>query len=61
MDTSKAAIGAVGKRTFRPTDSRGKTARFSIATMARRPDFPGKMTDSQIRMTKEFPGKNPKP
>jgi hypothetical protein len=33
MGTSKAAIGAVGKRTFRPTDWRGKMARFPVATL----------------------------
>jgi hypothetical protein len=47
MGTSKAAIGAVGKRTFRPTDWRGKMARFPVTTAARRPNLPGKMTNSQ--------------
>jgi hypothetical protein len=53
MGTSKAAIGAVGKRTFRPTGWQGKTASFPVATVARIPNLPGKMTNSQIRMTKE--------
>ncbi len=36
MGTSKAVIGAVGKRTFRPTDWRGKMARLRVEPFAQR-------------------------